>query len=111
MLSHVQLFTTTWTVASQAPLFMEFPRQDYWSGLPFPPPGDLPDPGIEPMCLASPALAGRFFTTVLPKYVLCLLIYKMIIKRKNEDSTGEWEAGRGPPTIRGGVGGCSGALS
>ena len=47
----------------QAPLFMSFPRQEYWSGLPFPSPGALPDPGIEP---ASPALAGRFFTTELP---------------------------------------------
>ena len=42
---------------------MGFPRQEYWSGLPFPPPGDLPDPGIEPSCPVSPALGGRFFTT------------------------------------------------
>ena len=47
-LSHVQLFTTPWIVAHQAPLSMEFPRQEYWSGLPFPSPEDLPDPGIEP---------------------------------------------------------------
>ena len=46
----------------QAPLFMEFPRQEYWSGLWFPSPGDLPDLGIEPPSLASPAFAGRFFT-------------------------------------------------
>ena len=46
-LSHVQLFSTPWTVAHQAPLSMGFPRQDYFSGLPFPPPGDLPDPGIK----------------------------------------------------------------
>ena len=46
-------FATPWTVARQAPLFMGFPRQEYWSGLPFPPPGDLPDPGIIPL---SPAL-------------------------------------------------------
>ena len=45
--SHVQLFATPWTVAHQAPLFMGFSRQEYWSGVPFPPPGDLPDPGIE----------------------------------------------------------------
>ena len=45
---------------------MEFTRQEYWSGLPFPTPGDLPDPGIEPASLASPALADRFFTTALP---------------------------------------------
>ena len=48
-----------------APLSMGFPRQDYWSGLPFPPPGNRPGPGIKPRPLASPALAGRFFTTVL----------------------------------------------
>ena len=47
-LSHVQLFATPWTVAYQAPPSMGFFRQEYWSGLPFPPPGDLPDPGIEP---------------------------------------------------------------
>ena len=64
MLSHVQLFVTPWTVAYQAPLSMEFSRQGYWSGLPFPPPGDLPYPRIEPASLASPALAGGFFTTV-----------------------------------------------
>ena len=53
MLSHVQLFATPCTVANQAPLSMEFSRQKYWSGLPFPSPGDLPDPGIEP---GSPTL-------------------------------------------------------
>ena len=55
----VQLFETTWTVVLQ-PLSMAFSRQEYWRGLPFPSPGDLPDPGIKAM---SPALAGRFFTT------------------------------------------------
>ena len=55
---------TLWTLARQAPLSMEFSRQEDWSGLPFPSPGDLPDPGIEPM---SPALAGEFFTTVPPR--------------------------------------------
>jgi len=50
------------TGTCQAPLSMEFSRQEYWSGLPFPPPGDLTDLGIEPTSLASPALAGRFFT-------------------------------------------------
>ena len=54
---------TPWTVACQAPLSMGFPRQEYWSGLPFSPPGDLPDPGIKP---ASPALAGGFFTAQPP---------------------------------------------
>ena len=61
--SHVQLFVTLWTVALQAPLSMGLFRQEYWSGLPCPPPGDLPIPGIEPKSLKSPALAGGFFTT------------------------------------------------
>ena len=52
-----------WTVAHQAPLSMGFPRQEYWSGLPLPPPRDLTDPGVEPASLVSPALAGGFFTT------------------------------------------------
>ena len=56
MLSHVRLFVIPWTVAHQAPLSMGFPRQEHWSGLPFPPPGDLPDPGIEPASPTSPAL-------------------------------------------------------
>ena len=56
-------FVTPWTVARQAPLSMGFSRQGYWRGLPFPPPGDLSNPGIEPV---SPALAGRFFTTEPP---------------------------------------------
>ena len=54
---------TPWTVACQATPSMEFSRQEYWSGLPFSPPGDLPNPGIEPMFLASPAMVGSFFTT------------------------------------------------
>ena len=64
--SHVQLFATPWTVARQAPLSMEFSRQEYWSGLSFPSPGNLPDPGIEPESLASPELSGGFFTTKPP---------------------------------------------
>ena len=65
-LNHVPLFETPWTVAHQAPLSVALFRQKYWSRLPFPFPGDLPDPGIE---LESPeylALAGRFFTTEPP---------------------------------------------
>ena len=54
---------TPWTVTRQAPLSMEFSRQDYWSALPFPPPGDLPNPKILPTSLVSPALAVKFFTT------------------------------------------------
>ena len=61
MLRCVRFFATPWTAVHQAPLPMEFSRQEYWSGLPFPSPGDLP--GIEPV---SPALAGRFFITEPP---------------------------------------------
>ena len=60
VLSHVQLFALLWTVICQVPLSTGFSSQEYWSGLPFPTPGDLPDPGIEPTSLSSPALAGRF---------------------------------------------------
>ena len=56
-------FVTPWAVAHKAPLSMGFPSQEYWSGLPFPPPGDLPYPRTEP---ASPALGGGFFTTEPP---------------------------------------------
>ena len=63
VLSRVRLFATLWTVAHQAPLFMEFSRQESWSELLFPPPGDLPDSGMEAMSLA---LAGGFFTTEPP---------------------------------------------
>ena len=63
VLSHVQLFAAPWTIACQISLSMEFPRQEYWNGLPFPTPGDLPNLGIEPTFLASPPLADRFFTT------------------------------------------------
>ena len=63
VLSHVWLFVTPWTVAHQAPLPMEFSRQEYWSGLPFPSSGYLPNPGIKP---ASPGLAHRFCTTEPP---------------------------------------------
>ena len=60
--SCAQLFVTLWTVVCQAPLSMGFSRQEYWSGLPCPPPRDLPDPGIEPKSLLSLALAQEFFT-------------------------------------------------
>ena len=63
LLSHVRHFAVPWTVARQAPLLVGFPRQEYWSGLPLPTPGDLPDPGIKHM---SPALVGGFFTTAPP---------------------------------------------
>ena len=61
----VWFFLTPQIVALQPPLSVGFPRQEYWSGLPFPPPGDLPDPGIKPTSLMSPTVAGGFFTTSL----------------------------------------------
>ena len=66
-LSCVQLFVSPWTVAHQSPLFMEFSRQEYWNRLPFPSPGDLLDPGIEPR---SSALTGGLFTTEPPEKTL-----------------------------------------
>ena len=62
---------TLWTVA---PLSMRFPRQEYWSGVPFPTSGDLPDPGIKPKLLASPTLAGGFFTSSITP-IGCELVY------------------------------------
>ena len=64
--SRVWLFATPWTAAHKTPLSMEFPRQEYWNVLPFPPLGDLPNPGSKPKSPASPVLAGRFFTTAPP---------------------------------------------
>ena len=61
--SHVQLFATLWTVAGWGPRSMGFSRQEYWSGLPYLPLENLLNPGIEPVSLTSPPLAGRFFTT------------------------------------------------
>ena len=63
-LSPVRLFATPWTVGHQTPASMGFPRQQYWSGLPFPSPGDLPDPGIEPR---SPALQADALVGFIPK--------------------------------------------
>ena len=63
LLSHVRFFATSRTVANQAPISMQFSRQEYWSGLLFLSPGDLFDPGIKPTSLVSLALAGGFFTT------------------------------------------------
>ena len=64
LFSRVRLFATPWTIACQAPLSTGFSRQEYWSGLPLPSPGNLPDPGHKP---ASPALAGGFFTAETPQ--------------------------------------------
>ena len=61
--SHIQFLVTLWAVAFQDPLSLGFSRQEYWSGLQFPSSGDLPNPGIKPQSLTSPALTGKFFTT------------------------------------------------
>ena len=83
LLSHVQLFATPWTVAHQAPLSIEFFRQEYWIGLPFPSPGDLPDPRIEPIASVAPAWHagslplnhwGRFSYIYIYTYI-CVYIY------------------------------------
>ena len=63
-LSRVRLFATPWTAAYQAPPSMGFSRQEYWIGLPFPSPEDLPNPGIEPVSLPSSVSAGKIFTTI-----------------------------------------------
>ena len=74
ILSHVLLLMIPWTVAHQGSLSMGFSRQEYWRGLPFPSPGDLPNPRMEP---ASPALAGGFFTTEPPGIALKRYIEKI----------------------------------
>ena len=78
VLSHVQLFVTPWILALQAPLSIGFSRKEYWSGLPFPLPGDLPDPGIEPMSSVS---AGRFFTTssTWEALIIIQIIFKLTL--------------------------------
>ena len=73
VLSRVQLFGTPWTIARQAPLSMGSSRQEYWSGLPCPPPGDLLNPGIEPASPTSPVLTGGFFYHSISWEALILL--------------------------------------
>ena len=76
--SRVQLFATLWTVAHQAPLSTGFSRQEYWNGFPGPPPGDLPNPGMEPASLMSLAFAGGFFTTNNTWETPCVCVYVCI---------------------------------
>ena len=89
MLSHVCLFVTLWTVAQQAPLTMGFSRQEYWSGLPFPSSGNLPNLGIKPTSLMSPALSGGFFTTSAAWEALVInntvinIVYKFLFEHFN----------------------------
>ena len=73
--SHVQLCVTLWTVAHQASLSMGFSRQDYWHGLPCPPPGELPDSGFAPMSLKSPTLVGRLFITSVTFFIYTYMAY------------------------------------
>ena len=73
--SHIQLFATPWTIACQSPLSMGFSRHKYWSVLPFPPLGDPPDPGMEPMSPVSPALAGGCFTSSTTWEALTMYLY------------------------------------
>ena len=77
LLSHVQLFATPWTIAHQAPPSMKFSRQEYWSALPFPSPGDLPDPGIKPR---SSALWADAFTICITREAVSMI---STIKRNN----------------------------
>ena len=80
---HVQLFATLWIIDRQAPLSMGFSRQEYWSGLPFSSPEDLPDPGIKPESLRFPALAGGFFTTSPPVKPSTYLYHGTIARSPN----------------------------
>ena len=73
--NHVQLFSALWTVARQTLLSMGFSRQEFWSGLTSPPPGDFPDPGIEPVSLTSPALAAGLFATIATWEAPCICVY------------------------------------
>ena len=104
MLSHfscVQFFVTPWTVAHQAPLSMGFSRQKKWSGLPYLLPGDFPNPGVKPMSLTSPALAGGFFTTSTTwevpskkkKAIRCLEDFFFIIQIQHGRGETEWRRG------------------
>ena len=87
-------FATPWTVARQASLPMEFSRQEYWSGQPFPSPGDLPDPGMEPMSLASPALAGGFLTTSATREAPLLVFGHLFSSNFRVAQRGLWLRGR-----------------
>ena len=87
--SCVRLFVTPWTVSCQAPLSMGFSRQEYWSGLPCPPPGDLPDPRIEPVSPSAPALQADSLPVLrqMEKYIFNIynmqMIYNLTLLLKN----------------------------
>ena len=92
VLSHVQLFAVPWTIVHQALLSMEFSRQEYWNGLPFPAPGDLPHPGIEHASLSSLALADIFFITSTISYHHL----KCFFKKQNKRQTWRWNSCSSP---------------
>ena len=93
MLSPVLLFVTPWSVACQVPLSMKFSRQEYWTRLPFPTRGDLCNPGIKSMSLASPALAGGFFTTVPPGKPINLIEQTIIFPNKENTDVRDFPGG------------------
>ena len=96
VVSHVRLFATLWTVAHQAFLSMEFSWQEYWSGLPFPPPGDLLDSGIEPVSLA---LASRFLSTAPPGKSCRIFFTEETALERSGNSSKSWSnSGTGTPT-------------
>ena len=97
-------FATPWTVARQAPLPMGFSRQEYWSGWPFPPPGDLPNPGIKPTSLMSPVRAGGFFTTSTTWETLSSLFSRPVVSDSSQPH--EWQHAR-PPCPSVSPGACS----
>ena len=105
VLSCVCLSVTPWTATRQAPLSMEFSRQEYWSGLPCPPSGDLPDPRVQPEFLLSSALAGGFFTT-------CTTWEALWFHLRPHSSPGRrgWGAGAGEVGSNGGVCGVGACL-
>ena len=90
-----RILATTWTVAHQVPLFIELSRQEFWSRLPFLTPGELPDPGIEPMSLASPALEGGFFTTAPRRKSPDQLYFSNNNDSNNNNNNGTNHAGKG----------------
>ena len=82
--SHVQVFAMLWTVERQTLLSMGFPGQEYWSGLPCRPTRDFPNPGIEPVSLRSPALAGRFFTATATWEALASPLVLAVLSYRDE---------------------------
>ena len=109
-------FETPWTVAHQAPLSMRFPKQEYWNGLPFPSPRDLPNPGVEP---TSPVLAGKFFTTQPPGKPILPVIYPQtqplqrmtsVFPREVSKANLQGTTGWIPGWVKGGVGVVFGVL-